>query len=181
LLVCACGGRNVFGARGSFDDAGGQSAGGTGGATNAEGAGPTLGSAATGGGQVSGPPGVSSPTVTEPGDAGIPEPVFVSPVATQLVDDMLYLAPDGPSVTGGWGTYSDRTVSWSQPPIFVTDAGVVAPAEGTPVSLYPTAEGPSTRMQRNRIDDSREPAKRCGVLGWGLTSRGLHPTGDRYR
>ena len=179
LLVCACGGRNVFGARGSFDDAGGQSAGGTGGATNAEGAGPTLGSAATGGGQVSGPPGVSSPTVTEPGDAGIPEPVFVSPVATQLVDDMLYLAPDGPSVTGGWGTYSDRTVSWSQPPIFVSDAGVVAPAEGTPV--FPVSDGGGPLYA-----DAAQPYRRFSGAGeevWGaglgLNFAGAPPDGGQ--
>lgn len=177
LLVCACGGRDLVG-RGSFDDGGGQPGGESGGATNAEGAGPTLGPGGGSAGQVSGPSGVSSPSGTEPtGDAGVAEPVFVAPVATQLVDDMLHLAPDGPGVTGGWGTYSDRTVSWSEPPIFVSDAGVLAPAEGTPVFAVADGGGPL-------YADAAQPYRRfsgAGEVTWGaglgLNFAGAPPDG----
>ena len=176
FLVCACGGRDLL--RGPFDDAGGQPAGGKGGATNAQGAGPMFGSGAAAGGGIGGPPGVSSPTVTEPpSDAGIPEPVFVAPAATQLVDDMLHLSPDGPGMTGAWGTYSDRAVSWSEPPIFVSDAGVLVPVDGTPPLAVTDGGGPF-------YVDAAQPYRRfsgAGETTWGaglgLNFAGAPPDG----
>ena len=163
FLVCACGGRDLAGVRGSFGDAGGQAAGGDGAATNggsgSGGASPVLGSGASGGGAISGPPGESSPTVTEPpSDAAVPEPVFVAPVATRLVDDMLHLAPDGPGMTGAWGTYSDRAVSWSEPPILTSDAGSLVPADSTPVFAVTDGGGP---VYEDAAQPYRRFSRRC--------------------
>jgi len=182
FLVCACGGRDLAGVRGSFGDAGGQAAGGDGAATNggsgSGGASPVLGSGASGGGAISGPPGESSPTVTEPpSDAAVPEPVFVAPVATRLVDDMLHLAPDGPGMTGAWGTYSDRAVSWSEPPILTSDAGSLVPADSTPVFAVTDGGGPV-------YEDAAQPYRRfsgAGEIAWGaglgLNFAGAPPDG----
>jgi hypothetical protein len=178
FLLCACGGRDLVAVRGSVDDAGRQPAGGNGGATDAPGAAPMLGSGASAAGASSGPPGVSSPTVTEPpSDAAAPEPVFVAPVATRVVDDMLHLAPDGPGMTGEWGTYSDRAVSWSQPPIFMSDAGVLVPADGTPVVAVTDGGGPV-------YEDAAQPYRRfsgAGETTWGaglgLNFAGAPPDG----
>jgi hypothetical protein len=53
--------------------------------------------------------------------------------AAQLLDDMRGVdgVTDGPGTLSYWYTYSDRTYPWSEPPIFVADAGVLVPLDGT--------------------------------------------------
>ncbi len=98
-------------------------------------------------------PGMAGGTVTL-SDAGFSAPpsidaeaqagAFVPPGDPQLVDDMLDVQPDGPGISGRWGTYSDRAVSWSEPPIFTSDSGLLVPVDGTPVSTL-TNGGPYYR------------------------------------
>ncbi|MGA7119633.1 MAG: hypothetical protein WBY94_06015 [Polyangiaceae bacterium] len=69
--------------------------------------------------------------------------------ATQLLDDMRGTAmvgpfglTDGPGTSGEWYTYSDRTVPWSEPPIFLSDAGLLSPPDGVPFPATDDGTGP---------------------------------------
>ena len=91
--------------------------------------------------------------------------------ATQLLDDMRGTAilarwylTDGPGTSGVWYTYSDRTVPWSEPPIFVSDAGLLVPSDGLPFPAADDGVGPSYL-------GSAQPYRRCSGGGegyWGI-------------
>jgi hypothetical protein len=80
----------------------------------------------------------SSPQDAGPTDAAAEAEAAYVPVATQVLDDLAGPV-DAPGAVRGWGTYSDRTASWSEPPIFVSDAGILMPTEEA--RLTPIADG----------------------------------------
>jgi hypothetical protein len=113
-------------------------------------------------------------------DASAPSESFTPPVATQLIDDMGNLSPDGYGISGGWATYSDRAVSWSEPPILTTDAGVLVPTDGTPVLPVIDGSGPVYRS-------APQPYRRFSGAGestWGaglaLNFAGVPPDGGAF-
>jgi hypothetical protein len=77
---------------------------------------------------------------------------YVVPVATQIVDDMRSLGTDGPGTSGGWFTYSDRQVPWSQTALGAHGPGLVMPPEGDSVPPTNDGQGPtvvgSTQLYR---------------------------------
>ena len=86
--------------------------------------------------------------------------------ATQLLDDMRGMGglTDGPGTLGSWYTYSDRTFPWSEPPIFVADAGVLVPLDGTDFPAIDDGAGPTYL-------GSVQPYRRCyggGEVLWGI-------------
>ncbi len=86
--------------------------------------------------------------------------------ATQLLDDMHGLdgVTDGPGTGSYWYTYSDRTYPWSEPPIFVADAGVLVPLDGTPFLAKDDGAGPTYL-------GVVQPYRRCyggGETSWGI-------------
>lgn len=92
-----------------------------------------------------------------------PPPVLVT--ATQLIDDMRSPLPDGPGLqNSAWYVYSGRDLPWSVPPIQISDAGGLSPAED--VAFDPTDDdgGPTS-------DAGSLPYRRVaggGALGWGM-------------
>jgi hypothetical protein len=91
--------------------------------------------------------------------------------ATQLLDDMRGTAmggpfglTDGPGTSGEWYTYSDRTVPWSEPPIFLSDAGLLTPSDGVPFPATDDGAGPM-------VLGSVQPYRRVSGGGesyWGI-------------
>jgi len=123
-------------------------------------------------------------------DASAPIEPFTPPVATQLIDDMGNLRPDGPGMSGGWGTYSDRAVSWSEPPIFTIDVGSLVPTDGTPVFPVMDGSGPvfqATDVNTGNIVAAPQPYRRftgAGESTWGaglaLNFAGAPPDGGAF-
>jgi hypothetical protein len=148
--VCACGGSRAPQAAAS--DAA------------AEGAEGGAGQSTTGGNAGAGGVGGGSVTAADAGrdiaDAGY------AVQATQLLDDMRGVGgqTDGPGTSGSWSTYSDRTFPWSEPPIFVADAGVLVPLDGTD---FPAIDGGNGPMYVGGV----QPYRRCfggGETQWGV-------------
>jgi hypothetical protein len=92
--------------------------------------------------------------------------------ATRLVDDMRgpamqygWLYPtDGPGTQGTWYAYSDRTVPWSFPPIFDSDAGVLVPSDGV---VFPPTDDAAGPVYLGSV----QPYRRCsggGEVVWGI-------------
>ncbi len=95
-------------------------------------------------------------------DAAAPT-AYVVPVATQILDDMRALETDGPGTAGGWFTYSDREVPWSQPALGAHGPGLVTPPEGDPVLPTNDGQGPT-------VVGSTQPYRRFsggGETTWG--------------
>ncbi len=103
-------------------------------------------------------------TSNEAGDDASDAGFFVQ--ATQLLDDMrgpLGLT-DGPGTSGGWYSYSDRTVPWSEPAIFLSDAGLLTPPDGVPFPATDDGTGPM-------VLGSVQPYRRVsggGESQWGI-------------
>jgi len=86
--------------------------------------------------------------------------------ATQLLDDMRgpFGFTDGPGTSGEWGTYSDRAVPWSAPPVFLSDAGLLTPPDDFPFPATDDGAGPI-------VLGSVQPYRRVsggGESRWGI-------------